>query len=111
MQDPVITDESADVQLTILIPNNDLANSASYITIRHDPENGLNLSDVVFLMKDVPRIKDIYRDRLNVTQMGLKVQLLLRSVSAADAGTYKCFSSSSMAVIPDCGQLLIVVRK
>ncbi|CAG5117567.1 unnamed protein product, partial [Candidula unifasciata] len=111
VQDPVITVESTSVTLTILIPNSDLAKSASYITLRHDTESQLGLTDVVFLMNNVSRIKDIYGDRLSVTRTGNSVALSLKNVSAADAGTYRCFSSSSNVVIPNCGQLLIVVRK
>lgn len=103
--------ETEDVQLVILIPDNEQATSATYITVRLDRGGGASMTDVAYLLKDGPRVTEGYANRLEVVHVDKTVTLLLRDVNAADAGTYKCFSSSGTAAISDCGQLLVIIRK
>uniref|UniRef100_A0A0B6ZTE4 Uncharacterized protein n=1 Tax=Arion vulgaris TaxID=1028688 RepID=A0A0B6ZTE4_9EUPU len=112
LDDHEISLEAANVQLTIHIPDNEIANSASYILIRLDRGTGHDQIEVIFLMKDGPSVTDLFKDRLTVTLTNRRrVDMLLRNVSALDAGMFRCFSSSSKTIIPNCGQLLIVIRK
>ncbi|CAG5131268.1 unnamed protein product, partial [Candidula unifasciata] len=108
-QSPAMALEGAPAEVTITIPNNQLADSASYISIRLD--NGHNLTDVLYSVGGQPKVKDEYDKKLTATQEGRRLRIQFRSVTADVAGTFKCYAHASSMVIDNCGQLLIVIRK
>lgn len=101
--------EATAAELIITIPNNQLANSAAYISIRLD--NGQNITDVLYSVQGKPQVKDEYASKLTATQVDRRLSLQFRSVTADVAGTFRCYAHASSMVIADCGQLLIVIRK
>ncbi|BFZ14370.1 hypothetical protein BsWGS_17409 [Bradybaena similaris] len=108
-QNPVMALEAMPAELTITIPNNQLANSSAFISFRLD--NGQNITDVLYSVQGSPQVKDVYAGKLTATQVGRRLSLQFQSVTADFAGTFRCYSHASSVVIADCGQLLIVIRK
>lgn len=113
IQNPVITTEGTDVQLTIIIPDNNLASSSGFISIKQDSGLSQNQTYVLYLLKNGPLVTDAFSSRLvaTYTNTSRTLRMQLKNVAAADAGTFRCYSGTSVTAIADCEQLLVIIRK